>query len=177
MRSLKYAHSFEVVKQLPEALLPLRTLAYNYWWTWNHETRSMFRDIGRELWDQVEHNPIELINKLTQDEIDRLARDDVFLAKLNICNKDLDEYMGAKTWFDRKFPSKRDDTLIAYFSAEFGLSEALPIYSGGLGVLAGDHLKAASDLGTAQIAGPPLQNMARWQHHAYRHHRSRHIPK
>jgi len=147
MRSLKYAHSFEVVKQLPEALLPLRTLAYNYWWTWNHETRSMFRDIGRELWDQVEHNPIELINKLTQDEIDRLARDDVFLAKLNICNKDLDEYMGAKTWFDRKFPSKRDDTLIAYFSAEFGLSEALPIYSGGLGVLAGDHLKAASDLG------------------------------
>lgn len=147
MRSLKYVHSFEVVKQLPESLAPLRKLAYNYWWTWNHETRSLFRDIGRDLWEQVEHNPVELINNLSQDEIDRLARDEVFLAKLTICEKDLDDYLSAKTWFDRKYPGRRDDSTIAYFSAEFGLSEALPIYSGGLGVLAGDHLKAASDLG------------------------------
>lgn len=147
MRNLKYAHSFEVVKQLPEPLLPLRKLAYNFWWTWNHETRSIFRDIGKELWERVEHNPVELINNLSQDEVDRLSRDEVFLAKLNICSKDLDEYMTGKNWFDRKYPGKREDTLIAYFSAEFGLSEALPIYSGGLGVLAGDHLKAASDLG------------------------------
>lgn len=147
MRSLKYVHSFEVVKQLPESLAALRKLAYNYWWTWNHETRSLFRDIGRELWEQVEHNPVELINHLSQDEIDRLGRDEVFSAKLAICSKDLDDYMSAKTWFDRKYPGRRNDSLIAYFSAEFGLSEALPIYSGGLGVLAGDHLKAASDLG------------------------------
>ncbi|MBS1721633.1 MAG: alpha-glucan family phosphorylase [Armatimonadetes bacterium] len=147
MRSLKYAHSFEVVKHLPEKLQPIRKLTYNFWWTWNHETRSMFRDIGRELWEEVEHNPVELINRLGQDDIDRLARDDVFLAKLHHCAKELDRYLSDKTWFDRKFPKKREDTLIAYFSAEFGLSEALPIYSGGLGVLAGDHLKAASDLG------------------------------
>lgn len=147
MRSLKYAHSFEVVKQLPKQLDPLRKLAYNFWWTWSHETRSMFRDIGKEMWEQVEHNPVELINNLEQDDIDRLARDEVFLTKLNICDKELEEYVNGKTWFDRKFPGKRNDTTIAYFSAEFGLSEALPIYSGGLGVLAGDHLKAASDLG------------------------------
>ncbi len=147
MRSLKYAHSFEVVKQLPESLLPLRKLAYNFWWTWNHETRSMFRDIGKELWEEVEHNPVELINRLSQDDIDKLVRDEVFQAKLTLCAKELDEYMSKKTWFDRKYPGRRDNTLIAYFSAEFGLSEALPIYSGGLGVLAGDHLKAASDLG------------------------------
>lgn len=147
MRNLKYVHSFEVVRHLPDALLPLRQLAYNFWWTWNHETRSLFRDIGRDMWEEVEHNPVELINRLTQDEIDRLSRDDVFLAKLNQCGRNLDSYLKAKTWFDKKYPNQRENTLIAYFSAEFGLSEALPIYSGGLGVLAGDHLKAASDLG------------------------------
>ncbi len=147
MRSLKFAHSFEVVKQLPEQLEPLRKLAFNFWWTWNHETRSIFRDIGKDLWETVEHNPVELINHLSSDDIDRLARDEVFLAKLKICNHELEQYLDAKTWFDRKFPNRRQDTTIAYFSAEFGLSESLPIYSGGLGVLAGDHLKAASDLG------------------------------
>ncbi|MBS1715933.1 MAG: alpha-glucan family phosphorylase [Armatimonadetes bacterium] len=147
MRSLKYAHSFEVVRHLPEPLQPLTRLAYNYWWTWNHETRSMFRDIGKDLWDEVEHNPVELINRLSEDDVNRLSRDEVFQTKLSLCTKELDHYLSAKTWFDRKYPGRRDDTLIAYFSAEFGLTEALPIYSGGLGVLAGDHLKAASDLG------------------------------
>lgn len=147
MRSLKYAHSFEVVRQLPDNLSPLTQLAYNFWWTWNHEARSLFRDIGRELWEQVEHNPVELLNNLGQDEVDRLSRDDIFLAKLKLCSGRLENYLAGKTWFDRKYPGKRETTTIAYFSAEFGLSEGLPIYSGGLGVLAGDHLKAASDLG------------------------------
>ncbi len=151
MRSLKYAHSFEVVKRLPESLEPLRRLAYNFWWTWSHETRSLFRDIGRHHWEAVEHNPVELINRLDEDDLQRLCGDDVFMAKLNLCQRELDQYLAAETWFDRRYPGRREDTLIAYFSAEFGLSEALPIYSGGLGVLAGDHLKAASDLGVPLV--------------------------
>jgi glycogen phosphorylase len=151
MRSLKSVHSFEVVKQLPEPLKPLRQLAYNFRWTWHHETRNLFRDIGKDLWEEVDHNPVELLNSLSEEQMRRLVDDEVFLAKLNLCAADLQAYLADETWFDRKFPGEREKTLIAYFSAEFGLSEALPIYSGGLGVLAGDHLKAASDLGTPLV--------------------------
>ncbi|MCW5937985.1 MAG: alpha-glucan family phosphorylase [Fimbriimonadaceae bacterium] len=151
MRSLKFAHSFEVVKKLPEPLQPLRKIAYNFWWTWNHEARSLLREIGPELWETVEHNPVELMNRLGDEQIERLLADEIFLAKLGVIEKTLDDYMSAETWFDRKYPGHRENTLVAYFSAEFGLSEALPIYSGGLGVLAGDHLKAASDLGVPLV--------------------------
>jgi len=147
MRSLKYAHSFEVVRELPTEIAGLRQLAYNFRWTWHHETQDLFRDVDAELWEAVENNPVELLNRLSADRIDRLVHDEVFLARLAYCVRDLTEYLNAETWFDRQFPGERDETLIAYFCAEFGISECLPIYSGGLGVLAGDHLKAASDLG------------------------------
>jgi starch phosphorylase len=151
MRSLKFARSFEVTKELPENLRPLRKLAMNFWWTWNHETRSLFRNMAKDLWEQVEHNPVELVTHLSKSQIDRLANDEVFLAQLQLCGRELDRYMSAETWFDRQFPGRRAESLIAYFSAEFGVSESLPIYSGGLGVLAGDHLKAASDLGVPLV--------------------------
>lgn len=147
MRSLKYAHSFEVVRSLPPQLEPLKALAYNLRWTWHHDTVHLFRDTDRDLWDSLEHNPIELINNLTEPRIEALLGDEVYLARLNLLAKDLAEYMAEETWFDRQYPGERDKTTIAYFCAEFGIHESLPIYSGGLGVLAGDHLKAASDLG------------------------------
>lgn len=147
MRSLKYAHSFEVIRELPDALAHLKDLAYNLRWTWNHEAQELFRDTDRELWSQLEHNPIELINQLSAERIQALMDDDVYLARLNLAKKDLDEYMAGSNWFDTKYPGERAETNIAYFCAEFGIHECLPIYSGGLGVLAGDHLKAASDLG------------------------------
>jgi starch phosphorylase len=151
MRSLKYTHSFEVVRDLPEALRPLKTLAYNYWWTWHHETQALFQEVDRDLWEAVGHNPVELINQLSNVRQTRLLHDEVFLGKLAYCAKELEEYMGASTWFDEKFPDRKKDTLVAYFCFEFGIHECLPIYSGGLGVLAGDHLKAASDLGVPLV--------------------------
>lgn len=147
MRSLKYAHSFEVVRNLPPQLLPLRELAYNFRWTWDHDTQALFREVDRELWEELEHNPVELINRLAPQRQQHLVEDEVFLAKLDVCRKNLEEYIEATTWFDRTFPAERENCRVAYFCAEFGLNECLPIYSGGLGVLAGDHLKAASDLG------------------------------
>ncbi|MBX7132521.1 MAG: alpha-glucan family phosphorylase [Fimbriimonadaceae bacterium] len=151
MRNLKFAHSFEVVSELPEALRPLKDLAFNFLWTWRHETQFLFRDIDKNLWDEVGHNPVELINRLTPERMRRLEKDETFLARLTTCHKDLTDYLAAETWFDEKFPGKREKTTIAYFCAEFGIGEGLPIYSGGLGVLAGDHLKAASDLGVPLV--------------------------
>lgn len=143
----KYRHSFEVVSDLPEALKPLKRLAFNFRWTWDPDTQALFREIDKSLWQKVEHNPLELLNKLSPDRKNRLAADSTFIAKLKQCEEALDEYLGGKSWFDDAFPEAVDTTCIAYFCAEFGICESLPIYSGGLGVLAGDHLKAASDLG------------------------------
>ncbi|MBX3095460.1 MAG: alpha-glucan family phosphorylase [Fimbriimonadaceae bacterium] len=147
MRTLKYAHAFEVVRELPTSLQGLRTLAYNFRWTWHPETRALFHDIDRDLWEAVEHNPVELISQLTPQALKRLETDELFIARLENCLRDLHDYLGSETWYQRTFPDAGDKVRIAYFCAEFGLNECLPIYSGGLGLLAGDHLKAASDLG------------------------------
>ena len=143
----KYSHSFEVVADLPAPLRPLRELAYNFRWTWHHETRDLFREMERQLWDTVGHNPVQFLDQLSAERMKRLCDDESFIARLNACAENLKQYLASPTWFDEAFPGKRDSTLIAYFCAEFGVSESLPIYSGGLGILAGDHLKAASDLG------------------------------
>jgi starch phosphorylase len=147
MKHIKYSHSFEVILDLPEALSGLRQLTSNFRWTWHHPTRELFREIDKALWEQVEHNPVQLISRLSDAKIARLAQDDVFLAKLKTCTKDLKDYLSAKTWYDKKYGEAGKAMTVAYFCAEFGVSESLPIYSGGLGILAGDHLKAASDLG------------------------------
>lgn len=151
MKHPKYAHSFEVVNELPKPLESLTRLAYNFRWTWHHETREMFRELDRHLWHEVSHNPVRFLNMVSQERLQRLSKDASFLAMLKTCVDDLDQYLAQETWFDREYPGRRDNTLIAYFCAEFGVSESLPIYSGGLGVLAGDHLKAASDLGVPLV--------------------------
>lgn len=147
MRHPKYTRSFEVVAELPDSLRPLERIATNFRWTWSHTTRDLFRSIDKRLWEEVGHNPVQMIRRLTPADLERLAADEVLLAKMRVVAEDLERYLTQPTWFDAHLRSSDPDLCIAYFCAEFGVSEAMPIYSGGLGVLAGDHLKAASDLG------------------------------
>ncbi|MBL8049237.1 MAG: alpha-glucan family phosphorylase [Chthonomonas sp.] len=153
MFQLKFARSFEVVSSLPDALSGLRELALNFRWTWHPETQALFEETDPKLWAEVEHNPAQLISRLTTERKDQLAGDSVYLARLKTCVEELHRYLAAdQTWFKSQYPADDNRTKVAYFCFEFGISESLPIYSGGLGVLAGDHLKAASDLGVPLVA-------------------------
>lgn len=147
MKHLKYAHCFEVLSDLPDPLQVLKKIVLNFRWTWHDETQSLFKEMDRRLWESVGHNPFLLLNSLSRESLNLLAQNEVFLEKLKLCEEDLDRYMSAKTWFDETYPDAKENMHVGYFCAEFGLSECLPIYSGGLGILGGDHLKAASDLG------------------------------
>ena len=104
------------------------------------------------------NNPVAFVNGLGRERLDRLANDRFFLERLNAATDALDAYLGAQTWFDRAYPDQRAKTQIAYFCFEFGITEGLPIYSGGLGILAGDHVKAASDLGVPLVGVGLLYN-------------------
>jgi starch phosphorylase len=144
-------HTFLVVPSLPPAIGGLRDLAYNLHWTWDHRTLGLFRRLDRDLWEQVGHNPVLMLGKVRQDILAAAANDDGFLAEYAENCERLDEYLAAKrTWYARQAPPG-DDLRVAYLSMEFGLNEALPNYSGGLGVLSGDHLKSASDLGLPMV--------------------------
>jgi starch phosphorylase len=147
MRFPKYMHSFEVVAEIPAALEGLRRLAHNLHWSWSHLARDLFREVDKNLWEEVEHNPIQLLERTTGERLLRLSEDEGFLARLKMAEEELRNYLSAPSWFGERRSQASDRDVIAYFCAEFGINEALPIYSGGLGVLAGDHLKAASDLG------------------------------
>lgn len=139
--------TFEVVPYLPPPLEALRELAYNLRWTWDHETINLFRRLDRELWESTGHNPVLMLGTISQEKLNDAAEDEGFLSHLNRIYQKLSQYMQAEnTWFEKHHKRAGENT-IAYFSAEFGLTEALPIYSGGLGILAGDHIKSASDLG------------------------------
>jgi starch phosphorylase len=137
---------YTVVPRLPPALERLRDIAYNLWWAWAPVGREMFVRIDDELWEEVHGNPIELLSRVDQQRLDELATDDAFLSHVEAAWQTFQRYMSREGWFSRTFP-QASGARIAYFSMEYGLHESLPIYSGGLGVLAGDHLKTASDLG------------------------------
>jgi starch phosphorylase len=158
MKNPKFSHAFEVVMDLPERLQPLKQLASNYRWTWDHESRNIFRFINKNLWHELQHNPELFLNRLPQERLDQLAADEAFIQRLNRAAASLDAYLTSPTWFERTYPELAGKATIAYFCAEFGISESLPIYSGGLGVLAGDHLKAASDLGIPLVGVGLLYN-------------------
>lgn len=145
----KCTHSFEVVASLPDSLQPLQKLAANFRWTWHHPTRELFRAIDRPLFEELGHNPVQLVRETPAERLEELSHDRVFLSMLQECSEDLERYLSEPKWFQQTYPGS--DASIAYFCAEFGISESLPIYSGGLGVLAGDHLKSASDLGLPLI--------------------------
>lgn len=148
---MKHVRSFVIIPSLPEALEPLRQLAYNLWWTWNPPATDLFRRLNVDLWRRTGHNPVALLGQVSQERLEEAARDDAYIAQLCRATDNLYIYLNSRTWFDEKYPSEKGTT-IAYFSAEFGLHESMPIYSGGLGVLAGDHLKSASDLGIPLVA-------------------------
>src|SRR5271157_5160593 len=129
----------------------LRTLAQNLWWTWHPEVISLFTDLDPHLWRQVDHNPIAFLNQITPEQIEERASELVLHSRINYAFRRLNEYLEKdKTW-GMTHCGNLNRRPVAYFSAEFGMHESLPIYSGGLGILSGDHLKSASDLGVPLI--------------------------
>ncbi len=132
---------------IPERITRLAEIAYNLWWTWHPEAQGLFRRIDARLWEDVYHNPILFLRQVRQSSLDEAANNPEFIRAYHDILTSFDEYqVFEKTWFKRVHGDKVNRP-IAYFSAEFGLHECLPIYSGGLGVLSGDHTKEASDLG------------------------------
>ena len=141
----------QVRPALPERLRVLEEIAYNLRWSWDHATIALFRRLDGDLWERSGHNPIRMLGEISQERLLVVAEDEAFLAHMDRVKRDLDEYVsGVGTWHRKTF-GPADQPLVAYFSMEFGLTECLPIYSGGLGVLAGDHLKSASDLGVPLV--------------------------
>src|SRR5690554_2805719 len=133
---------------LPERIKDLERLSLNLLWRWNRRARSFFRnELDPVLWSALRHNPVALLRQMDPGRLTQLARDPGFLAELDAVVADFDHSLRSEeTWFRRTFPDLGTDP-VAYFCAEFGLHNSIPIYSGGLGVLAGDHCKAASDVG------------------------------
>ncbi|MBD2103705.1 alpha-glucan family phosphorylase [Leptolyngbya sp. FACHB-261] len=140
--------TFNVTPALPERLEPLRKLAYNLHWVWNVETTSLFRRLDPDLWTSSRHNPVLMLGTISQERLQEAAEDEGFLAQMERAARQFDDYLQRGTWYRKqRGVNAAENECYAYFSAEFGLTDCLPIYSGGLGVLAGDHLKSASDLG------------------------------
>jgi starch phosphorylase len=146
--------TFTVLPHLPQRLHALQKLAYNMWWCWNHEAVALFRRIDVETWEALDHSPVKLLGALDPARVEQLLHEDGFLAHMDRVEEAFDNYMNAPTWYHENYaePGRNGsdpgrDLRIAYFSAEFGIHQSVPVYSGGLGVLSGDHLKSASDLG------------------------------
>jgi starch phosphorylase len=145
--------TFNVSPSLPKPLEPLRKLAYNLHWDWNVETKDLFRRLDRDLWESSRHNPVLMLGTISQARLQEVAEDEGFLAQMERASRQLDDYLQERTWYRKHRRDKNKETeCYAYFCAEYGLTDCLPIYSGGLGVLAGDHLKSASDLGLPLVA-------------------------
>jgi starch phosphorylase len=174
---MKPVQTFSVVPSLPPEIEALRELAFNLRWCWSHDTIELFRRLDRNLWEQVGHNPVLLLGSIEQEELEDAAHDDAFLAHLQRVSSALQAYLADQhTWFHRTFRDRKETPLVAYFSAEFGITECLSIFAGGLGILAGDHLKSASDLGIPLVGVGLLYqqgyfkqyiNQSGWQQEAY----------
>jgi glycogen phosphorylase len=158
---IKALRTFRVLPTLPDALQPLAVLAQNLRWVWDVPSRELFRWAGGDLLDEVEGNPVALLGRLRSERLSELAADGAFLAQLEAVHADLQRYLTAPRWAQSLESSPR----IAYFSPEFGITGVMQTYSGGLGILAGDHLKAASDLGL-DLAGVGLL----YRHGYFRQH-------
>ncbi|GAB7140426.1 hypothetical protein RsTz2092_03740 [Deferribacterales bacterium RsTz2092] len=144
-----HLRSFNAVADLPSKVSRLRELAYNLWWTWNPACWDLFSDLNREMWEKSRHNPVAVIKHTSAQRYEVMARDSVYMRLYRDTMEEFDKYMS--------IPIKSYDPLtannpLAYFSTEYGIHESLAIYSGGLGVLSGDHLKSASDLAAPLVA-------------------------
>jgi starch phosphorylase len=135
---------------LPAPLIPLERLAWNYWWSWAADGESVFRDLDSEIWEECEHNPRELLAKTSAYRLTEAATDPVYLERVRRIDARFQSYMAAAPHIQSEAITTQHP--VAYFCAEFGVHSSLPLYSGGLGILAGDHLKSASDLGLPLVA-------------------------
>jgi starch phosphorylase len=173
--------TFSVSPLLPERLKVLQELAHNIWWAWHPNAIDLFRRLDNELWEQLNHNPVALLGTIDQEKLRASNEDEGFLSHLRRVLDEYEAYRHNPRWYQKTYPTGTKDSngkpmTIAYFSAEFGLTDCLPVYSGGLGVLAGDHLKSASDLGLPLVAVGLLYsqgyfrqylNADGWQQEAY----------
>jgi glycogen phosphorylase len=168
---------FSVRPVLPDKLKPLGELALNLRWSWHPETQALFRSVDPQLWDSSGQDPIKLLAGVGSERLDALSSDKKFVKNLELLRTDLGEYLTGDHWY-QAYATDHDNAprAIGYFSPEFGITEVLPQYSGGLGILAGDHLKAASDLGVPIIGVGLLYrlgyfrqslNTAGWQQERY----------
>ena len=133
--------------QLPKRIEKLSVIANNLWWSWNSDFLRLFKMIDIDLWENVGKNPVKFLKLISQEKLEEYSKKPEFLKEYDRIVNNFESYMNSKnTLFSKKYPENKND-LIAYFSAEYGLDEIMQIYSGGLGILSGDHLKAASDLG------------------------------
>ena len=173
----KPIHTFAITPALPEPLKPLWDLAYNLRWAWKHDIIELFIRLDNDLWESTGHNPVLMLGTIDQARLEAVAQDAGFMAHLARVTDYLKDHRAAKdtAWFTRTY-GKTTDPLIAYFSLEFGITECLTIFAGGLGILAGDHMKSASDLGTPLVGVGLLYqqgyfrqylNQAGWQQEAY----------
>lgn len=137
---------------LPRRIARLGKLAYNLWWTWNPDAQRLFQRIDAVLWERTYHNPIRFLRQVSRASLSAVNKDRYYLEFYDRTMRAFDHYMEARdTWLTRSYPDRRNQP-IAYFSSEFGLHETVPIYAGGLGILSGDHLKGASDVGLPMVA-------------------------
>jgi starch phosphorylase len=137
-------HTFNVIPMLPAALEPLREMVFNLWWTWEPSARRLFRHLDPELWNRTNHNPVRMLQLSRQARLVEVAQDKNFLRELKEVHDAYRNYLSREDTYGKT--ENRFEKPIAYFSAEFGFHESIPNYSGGLGILAGDHCKSASDL-------------------------------
>ena len=183
---MKPVRTFDVIPALPSAIEGLRAAAYNLRWSWDHETIELFRRLDGDLWESTGHNPVLMLGTIDQEKLEAAARDDAFLAHLQRVSSGLESYTeSTATWFGSLPQASGNKLLAAYFSAEFGLSECLSIFAGGLGILAGDHLKSASDLGVPVVGVGLLyqqgyfrqyMNQGGWQQESYENNDFNNLP-
>ncbi|MBN2083379.1 alpha-glucan family phosphorylase [bacterium] len=148
---MKPKFTYAIRPRLPEKLAFLGELAGNIWWEWHYDAIDLFRRISRHRWAESRGNPCHVLLHVEQERLNYLSREEGFLNHMQRVREAFNAYLTEPRWFQRVH-GNRSDVRIAYFSAEYGLSSALPIYSGGLGILSGDHLKTASDMGLPLVA-------------------------
>ncbi|QIX27390.1 glycosyltransferase family 1 protein [Nocardioides sp. JQ2195] len=168
---------FTVQPVLPEALHPLGELATNLRWSWHPETQDLFGEVDADVWETVHHDPVRLLGAVTPDRLHELAADAEYVARVRTGHEALQQYLTEDRWFQKASADRTGwPASVAYFSPEFGITAVLPQYSGGLGILAGDHLKTASDLGVPVVGvgllyrhGYFRQQLSRegWQEESY----------
>lgn len=147
-----FRSDFTLRRELPVQLKDLERISLNYFWSWHPEGAKLFRDLDSSLWDECEQNPRELLSRVRQVRLQQIATDEEYLNDLAAFAKRFDEYIAAESTYTNGSNSPSVNSPAAYFCAEYGVHNSLPNYSGGLGILAGDHLKSASDLNIPLVA-------------------------